>query len=448
MSHTLIYDIGKTNKKVFVFDKNFEVVWHEQSIFEEIVDEDGFACDDIHAIVDWVKDSWDNINKNSDFDISKINVSTYGASFVHTDIYGNILTPIYNYLKPVDKGFFEELYNTYGGKESFARQTSSPTMNFLNSGLQLYWLKKTKQNIFSKIKYSFHFPNYIAYLFHNKPCSEYTSIGCHTALFDIDKNVYHDWVKNDSFQEKLPPIVSGVHHFKHTESDISVGTGLHDSSSALIPYLIAVKEKFLLISTGTWSICLNPFNIEPLTDDELKQDCLLFMQTDGKPVKASRLFLGHELQKQLTILNKHFDKSPDHFKSISFDSKIFKTIKTQGKKVFYFDEINDIDIRNSSISEIFDFTTAYHQLIFELVILQVRAIKLAIGNTSNIKTIFIDGGFAKNKLFTNMLSALLPKYHFKTTKLAAGSALGAAIVMNKDRFTSDRFNQILEVKNV
>ena len=69
---------------------------------------------------------------------------------------------------------------------------------------------------------------------------------------------------------------------------------MHDSSAALIPYLACFDEPFLLISTGTWCISLNPFNHEPLTAEELQQDCLCYLSYEGKPVKAARYFGGNE----------------------------------------------------------------------------------------------------------------------------------------------------------
>src|SRR6185295_16851853 len=80
---------------------------------------------------------------------------------------------------------------------------------------------------------------------------------------------------------------------------LKAGIGLHDSSAALIPYLTVFKEPFLLISTGTWCITLNPFNNNPLSKKELKKDCLCYMDYHGKQVKASRLFAGNEHEQQV-----------------------------------------------------------------------------------------------------------------------------------------------------
>ena len=88
---------------------------------------------------------------------------------------------------------------------------------------------------------------------------------------------------------------------------LSVGVGLHDSSSAIIPYTINFTEPFVLLSTGTWSISMNPFNDKPLTFEELQNDCLCYMQYKEKPVKAARLFSGNEHEVQTKRLAEHFE---------------------------------------------------------------------------------------------------------------------------------------------
>ena len=52
---------------------------------------------------------------------------------------------------------------------------------------------------------------------------------------------------------------------------IKIGVGIHDSSSALLPYVRSVKKTFVLVSTGTWSISLNPFSKTHLTEDDTRR---------------------------------------------------------------------------------------------------------------------------------------------------------------------------------
>ncbi len=89
---------------------------------------------------------------------------------------------------------------------------------------------------------------------------------------------------------------------------------MHDSSAALIPYLIAFDDPFVLVSTGTWCISMNPFNHTALTENELKNDCLCYLAYNGAPVKSSRLFAGNEHEQQVIRLAAYFNVNIDFTK--------------------------------------------------------------------------------------------------------------------------------------
>ncbi|MEN8187954.1 MAG: FGGY family carbohydrate kinase [Bacteroidota bacterium] len=444
MKTTLIFDIGKTNKKCYLFDDKFQIIEQEQTVFPEIKDEDGFVCDDIDKLSAWIIERFKYYKKN--YNIDAVNFSTYGASFVHLDEENNVLTPLYNYLKPFDKDLEKKFLAKYGSVEKFESETASPYMGFLNSGLQLYWLKNQREEISNKVKYSLHFPQYCSFLLTKKWFSDFTSIGCHTALWNLKHKDYHNWVEEENITKILAPIVSTTHI--EEIDNIKTGVGIHDSSSALVPYLIGVKEKFMVISTGTWSIVLNPFNKEPLSKYDLKNDCLQFLQIDGSPVKASRLFLGKEHEIQTEMLAKHFDKDQDFFKTISFDETIYYDLKDKDLNCFKFEELTNENTNKTELSKLPNFETAYHQLVFELVKKQMFSLNSALGNTKGIETIFIDGGFTNNELYCKMLADMLPQFKFKKASLASGSALGAAIVVNKEKFNSDVFEKVLKIENI
>ena len=91
-------------------------------------------------------------------------------------------------------------------------------------------------------------PQYLSYVFTGIPVSEFTSIGCHTVLWDYEKKDYHKWVYKEGIDLKLPPIVSTETsmNINYNGKQLKIGVGIHDSSSALLPYLRSVKKKFLL----------------------------------------------------------------------------------------------------------------------------------------------------------------------------------------------------------
>ncbi len=437
---TAVFDIGKTNKKFFLLDSNYKEVYKEYTQFTEIEDEDGFPTENLPELQKWLKDLFNRILSAEKYDIESINFSTYGASFVHLDKKGNVLTHLYNYLKPLPEEITAAFYQDHGDPLTIATATASPMAEMLNSGMQLYWLKHTRPGVFSTIRYSLHFPQYLSFLFTGIPVSEFTSTGCHTALWDYNKNTYHNWVINQGIDTKFPFIVPTQTSFNmiYNNKRIRIGVGIHDSSSALIPYLLGEKKPFILISTGTWSITLNAFSTESLSKKDIKSNCLNYLKVDGKPVRATRFFMGQEYTLQVKKLSKYFNKDKDYHKTIGFDINLYLKLKDQKKRYFRFEEIRidrDDKVSETDLSIFSSFDIAYHQLMIELVAIQVKTTRLAIG-TSKIKKIYIDGGFTDNEIFIKLVALHFKKYKVRTTKSPLGSALGAAMVISDHKLNS------------
>ncbi|MES2880675.1 MAG: FGGY family carbohydrate kinase, partial [Bacteroidota bacterium] len=203
-----IFDVGKTNKKLFLFNQDYEVVFERSARFTETVDEDGDACENIDSLRLSVFDSLRNVFARKEFDVKAINFSTYGASFVYIDEHGEALMPLYNYLKPYPEELKKKFYNDYGGEDEFSSRTASPVLGSLNSGMQLYRLKYEQPKIFSKVKHALHLPQYLSYLITCKPYSDVTSLGCHTNLWDFKKDTYHHWVGKEGMDSLLPPVAN------------------------------------------------------------------------------------------------------------------------------------------------------------------------------------------------------------------------------------------------
>ena len=441
---TAIFDIGKTNKKFFLFDENYREISKQYICFDEIKDDDGDPCDDLPAIQKWVKNLLSAALKDERFEVISVNFSTYGASFVHVDERGLPVAPLYNYLKPYPEKILQSFYEKYGDKKKIALETASPALEMLNSGLQLYWLKYVKPEVFKKIKWSLHFPQYMSYLFSATPVSEFCSIGSHTCLWDYNKNDYHDWVYAEGIDKILPPIVSAHNTIeKGFEGKLlNFGAGIHDSSAALLPYMLSEEKPFLLISTGTWSISLNPFSDEMLTQDDLENDCLNYMRTDGKTVRAARLLLGNEYNLQVEKLSIHFNKEKEYHKKIKFDKAIFQKLLHNHTSYFCFVNISFSRNKNAKTdyNQFENFEEAYHQLMIELVELQALNARLAIGNTK-IKKIYVDGGFADNLIYIKLLTLHFPQYEIYTTQSPLGSALGAAMIISGKKTGANFLNE-------
>lgn len=430
-----IFDVGKTNKKLFLFDEHYNIVFEKSARFSETADEDGFPCENLDSLRLSVFDSLREVFRRHEFSVKAINFSTYGASFVFLDQQGMPLTPLYNYLKPFPKNLQEKFYDTYGGEEAFSFTTASPVLGSLNSGLQLYLIKHHKPEIFRKMKYALHLPQYLSHLVSGLYYTDITSIGCHTGLWDFQKNSYHEWVQKEGILEKLPPIVpsSQVVPVSFPGNSYNAGVGLHDSSAALIPYLVSFQEPFILISTGTWCISLNPFNQAPLTRDELQNDCLCFMQYQGKPVKASRLFAGYEHEQEVKRIAAFFSHGTAHYRTVPYNQEIMNSLLKKNGRSFsssFPEKPTDLPpFADRDLSEFSSGEEAYHQLMLDLTVQQVASTGLVLKGTP-VKRIFVDGGFSKNEIYMNLLASFFPELEIFAASMPQATATGTALAIH------------------
>ncbi len=442
---TVIFDVGKTNKKILLFDRDGKILFEKLHTLPLIKDDDGFPCEDINSLTRWLQSEWNTLLNSRDFKITAANFTAHGASFVHLGEDGKPVAPLYDYLKPMPpellKKFYDEVRQKTGfDSNQFAQHTCSPKLGMLNSGLQLYWLKYTKPELWKKIKSSLHVPQYLSYLITGKKVSDYTSVGCHTALWDFQQAQYSKWLDAD-IVSKLSPITTeafitidindgntSVHR------SMKVGSGLHDSSAALIPYLQSSNNSFILISTGTWSIQLNPFNHNSLTSEQLNKDCLCYLKSNGDQVMASRLLLGKEHDHQVERIASHFKVSKEIINSLPFDETVFVKIRTEQKTEFYpacmegSGPFPEHQIKSWDISVFENADEAYHRLIYDLLLMLHVSIQLI--DQTKVETLFVDGGFARNTIFLNTLANIIDQKKILASYLPQSTAMGAFIHLN------------------
>lgn len=438
MKTIAVFDIGKTNKKFLVFDQNYEVVFEHGEKFEEIEDEDGFPCDDIERFEKWIPETLNKFISTGSYNIQAINISAYGASLVHLNEYDQRATTLYNYLKPVPDKITNSFYGKYGFS-ALPLATESPILGMLNAGMQLYWLKNERNEVFKTVTSSLNFPEYCSFLLTGKKITQMTSLGSHTTLWDFTKAQYHDWLTQEGMLHLMPEMTSTDHveHVMLGNQPLLVGPGMHDSSAALIPYLKILKKKFVLISSGTWNINMNPFNDEPLTEAQLAKDCLSYISYQGKKVKSSRVFLGNEYGFWAEKLEKHFQKPEGYHQQIKFDSQILGNLLAyQDSSKHYYPQSmkgtgpwpEDFSKHKIDLNQFETFEIAYHQLILDLSYLQKLSLELIL--VDETKDILVSGGFTSNEVFLFCLAGLLPDHTIFSAELARASSLGAAMVLH------------------
>ncbi|MBM3178645.1 MAG: carbohydrate kinase [Bacteroidetes bacterium] len=405
---TVVFDVGKSNKKLLLFDENFHVLEIKEERLPEIKDDEGFPCEDLILLTSWIKDHFEKLCQRKDVQVKAINFSGYGASLVHLDKSGKPVGQLENYLKPFPDDLAEKFIGQYGPVNRLTVASASPWLGNLNSGLLLYRIKHQRPELFQNIVTSLHLPQYLSWILTGEVWNDLTGMGCHTMMWDFGRGALLDWVRQENLDRLLPPFFQQNHFysFRGAGGGVKIGTGIHDSSAALIPYVSTLQDPFVLISTGTWSISLNPFNHAPLLPVELEQDCLCYLAPDGRQVKASRLLLGPEFEKAIGGLALKYHCTVDSLLKISFVPE-WRRILNPGTREF--------DL---------------HQLTFDLAARQKKSTLLILGE-GNVRRIYVDGGFSKNEMFMQMLSSLFDGYEVYAAELPQASAVGAAIQIRR-----------------
>jgi sugar (pentulose or hexulose) kinase len=471
MNVIAILDVGKTNKKLLLFDEQYRIVWERSMAFDSATDEDGESCEDLGRLTSWIRESLAAASALPDFHIRAVNFSAYGASFVHLGSDGQPVAPLYNYLKAYPEVLRKKFYKSYGGEVTFSMLTASPVLGSLNSGMQLYRIKHQLPDLYARIHCSLHLPQYLSYLLTGKAVSEITSIGCHTNLWNFAQQHYHEWVYREGIIDKLAPMVpstsvqplaagagaaiagpGGVGAIMGPP--VVAGVGLHDSSASIIPYLESFREPFVLISTGTWCISMNPFNDEPLTVAELQEDCLCYMSYLGRPVKAARLFAGHDHEQQVKRLADHFHVDPGLAAGVAFDPAYVADLRgregqatssvnatggvkaTGGPKVRRTGRAGKIAstlkasvFGKRDLVEFDNFEQAYHRLMMDIMEQQVASTQLVL-HDADVRRIFVDGGFGRNQVYMHLLAAAFPEMEVFAASIPQATAMGAALAIH------------------
>ena len=427
-----VFDIGKTNKKMYLFDENFKVVQMDSIRFDEVVDDDNSPCDDIEAIEAWIKKEIKTVQQDGKFTIKAINFSTHGATLVYLDKEGKRITPLYNYLKPLDMDF-SAFYEMHGGVDEFSRKTASPAYGMLNSGLQMYWMKKAKPHFWSQVENILHYPQYLSYLFSNKITADFTSVGAHTAIWNFDKMEYHKWLGFEDISLAQPKPGKQATMSMVNGQEIAIGMGLHDSSSSIIPILESNENsgnEFVLLSTGTWIICMNPFSKEPLTQNQLKNDCLCFMTPDKQQIKSSMQFLGRVHEVNAIELSNHFGVTKSHFLELTLNKELCSSILEKNENIFFPGEIaDDFKSELKDLDCFGGYEKAYYQLIYEITSRVYQGIMRILDADNYLKEVYISGGFNRNDIFVEYLHQMMPDQKILFPKGENASALGAAMLM-------------------
>ena len=309
----VVLDIGKTNKKLFVYDSRLRCLNpEEQGVEFAQVERDGLLSDDLASISEWMVGG---LRRAADrFDrIRCISITTHGATIAllgrrpdqQFEGDGGLVFPVVSYEQEIapeeDEGFYSSLGMT---PEEMQRLTGTSRFGWLlNHGKQVYWLQRRFPEQFAKVTDVLMLPQYLGYLLTGEKGVEPTYLGCHGYLLDIGGQEYSIVAEKLGLLDKLPALP-----FQHPweplgrlraevawetglDGDCIVTLGVHDSNAALVPYFVQGLEDFVVQDSGTWVVTMSPQDEAVFADGELGREVFFNRSIYGDPVKTT-IFRG------------------------------------------------------------------------------------------------------------------------------------------------------------
>lgn len=471
--HIAVFDIGKTNKKLVIFNADLKIVDIEKISIPEF-ESDHILYEDIESIEQWFLKTLRR--KSSRFNIGVISISGHGATFTCINNKGNLAIPVISYTTDPGEDFHREFYNTFGSKIHLQKVTATPDFNLLiNVAKGIWFVKRKFPDKFSHVKYILNFPQYFSYRLSGKISADPTYTGCHTYLWDFNKNAWSEVADKMGIRQLLPEkilkpwdvlgeITPEAANKTGLDPHTIITTGIHDSNASLLPHLITSKGEFVLNSTGTWCVIMHEQDKVLFNEEELGKVVFFNLSAFSKPVKTAIFMGGLEFEAYDNVLKEIHGNIENNF----FDAELYEKIIDEkqlfilpgitkgtgqfpesepriieGCKIYHFDQVK----KYKHFPEFFnDKITAYAVLNLSLAIQTWVSLERA--DMRNGLPLYIEGGFSRNEAYNILMTTFYPKSNVYLTNLDEATAFGAALIGKAASEKSDptHYKQLLNIE--
>jgi L-fuculokinase len=449
--HMAVFDIGKTNKKLLIFDHRLDLVDSAYETFEEF-HQDGYIYEPMDEALGWFFARLREMTAK--YDIGAVSVTAHGATFACLDNQGEPVLPVFSYTTDPGPEFHEKFNRRFGDVPTMQKKTTTPDMPGLGSlGKGIFFLQQTFPDAFEKTKTILNLPQYVGFRLTGGKAVEKTFIGAHTHLWDFDKGGWSEVFDGLGCRQRFPTRLSDPWDVMGTVSrqaseqtglaeSTLVTVGIHDSNASLLPYLVKSHEDFVLNSTGSVTVAMHPQNEAELVEEELGKVVYFNISAFSDPVKTSIFLGGLEFDIYMGTLagihgqTDYPDFDPDLLRALVRDSSTFVLPSIIPFGIFPTSEARILedgktftfaDISTGSHPALFsDFDRSYTAVSLSLAIQSLEA--LTIVGCRPGTDIYIEGGFAQNPFYTALIAAMFPESRVALTNLNEATAFGGALL--------------------
>ena len=439
-----VLDVGKTNKKVALYDGNFSVLGEQRTTIQPL-DKDGLEVEDTAALLKWFRSALGRLSREAE--VKSIAITTHGATFAMLDGDGRIAHPVISYTAERGAEVQEDFYATYGDRETLHAKTCTPDVGFANVGKQMYFVKTRLPEVWARVRHALFYNSYLGYELTGAMAVEPTYLGNHTYLWNFRDKMWSDVGLDLGADRLFPPNLGSpwsclgpVRREIAAECGLSrnctVTYGIHDSNANLVPYLAQGHSNFLLNSTGTWCVMMRPSDTLELTPAEIRARVFFNLDVYNRPVRTCIFPAGMEYDTFRGFTSLPDESNADVVRDVIGKRNLF-VIPGVLPNASAFPGATPRVVDGASVYALKDLRQAENPPLDSLGQAYNGALNIALAvATAKMlttcgagagTTVFIEGGFAKNTAYCQLLAALCPEQTFLTTKMKEGTALGAAM---------------------
>jgi sugar (pentulose or hexulose) kinase len=349
--------------------------------------------------------------------------------------------------------FHRRFYERFGKPEELQARTGTPAFKaMINPAKGIFFAQEQFSEEFKNVSAVLPYAQYWLLRFTGKMGVESTYMGNHTYLWDhldhtlspvaqklgiaslIPGTLYKSW-------DSLGTISAEFAARTGLPRETTVTMGIHDSNSALLPHFDKKGERgFILNSTGTWCVIMNPVEKYEFAPDELGKVVFFNISAYGTPIKTAIFLGGLEFETWSSLILKRHGRrdfpgwNEELYRSILKEKRLFLLPElTPGSGQFPLSRARIVEdgINYYFDSEGFappclnDFEKCFAALRISLVMQTLTALERA--GIKNGYEVYTEGGFRKDETYHRLLSSALPNNKVFVTDINEASALGAAM---------------------
>ena len=292
-----VFDIGKTNMKVVVFDAAGQVVTERGYPNGTLLPEARWPYRSLYPERAWAFLIRALKESGAQFPIEAISIAAHGAAGVLVGDKNAALRPV-DYEFEIDGAIAAE----YDKLRPPFEETLSPNLpRGLNLGRQVYYLQRQFPAEFAAARAFLGYPQYWSWRLSGVAATEFTAMGAHTDLWRPNEGDLSSMVDTLGWRRLFPPMHKAWDMLGTLKPEVAVATGLspnvrivcgaHDSNASLVPHLLSRRDPFTVISTGTWVIIMAVGGTARLDPNA---DMLANVDVHGRPVPTARFMGGRE----------------------------------------------------------------------------------------------------------------------------------------------------------